>query len=125
MPGKIHKEELRVYIIEFEDKPLLAYRGNIPGYLPTSPFLTGQKLDFRQPSVIKYRNYLETRREEYLHQIRKTLVRELEVVRTYEAGFFGIAIKLTFEEAQKVEIISGVKQIRQDELRFLLNDQVH
>lgn len=111
-----------VYIIEFMDEPISTYKGYVEGYPPTSPSVTGNKLDFSQPAIIRYRAYLQSRSAGYLEQIQKNLMRDLSVIRNYDVAFFGVAVEISPGEARQIRMLPGIKQIRRDEMRILLKE---
>jgi hypothetical protein len=110
-----------IYIVEFKEKSLAMYNGSLADYPATSPSHTGKKLDFKRSNVVRYRQFLEQQKSNYLEKIKGKLERQVVVVQTYDVGFFGIAIRLKPEEVSKIRDIEGIKQIRPDELRILMN----
>ncbi len=110
-----------VYIIEFEEKPVAQYKGSIAGYPATSPSESGKKLDFKQPDIVRYRAYLDQKKSVYLDKIEALLKRKPLVIQSFDVSFFGIVIRMKEEEASKIRNIEGIKQVRADELRTLMN----
>ncbi len=110
-----------VYIIEFIEKPVAQYKGGIEGYPATSPSKTGQKLDFKQSDVVRYRAFLDQQKRVYLDEIKAILKRYPVVIQSFDVSFFGIVTRMKKEEVSKIRNIEGIKQIRADELRTLMN----
>jgi hypothetical protein len=116
------KEDDMVYIIEFTDKSLSAYSGGIADYPPTAPSQTGKKLDFNHPAVIRYHKYLENKSSLYLANINRTLNRQVGVIKSFNVSLFGVAVEIKPEEAVLIGKLPGIKQIKPDEMRFLLQE---
>ena len=110
-----------VYIIEFVEKPVAQYQGSIKGYPATSPSKTGQKLDFNQSDVVRYRAFLDQKKQRYLDKIKAILKRQPVVIQSFDVSFFGVVVRMKKEEASKIRDIEGIKQIRADEMRTLMN----
>jgi subtilisin family serine protease len=100
-----------VYVVQMSAAPVVAYKGEVPGYRATKP-ARGQKIDPNDPHVINYAGYLDARHDDALVAIgggRKLY--------DYRYTFNGFAAQLTAEQAALMAAQPGVLAVTKDELR--------
>lgn len=115
--------ETGLYIVQLSDASLAAYKGGIPSLAPTSPEVTGaRKLDVKAPESQAYLSYLEARQNEFIAQMESTLGRSVEVTFQYRNVLNALAVQLSFEEAQRISRLEGVKAVFADKLHQLDTD---
>lgn len=112
--------EPATYIVQLSGAPLASYRGGTANLAPTSPAITGRKLDLHDAEARAYLAYLTEEQRSALDAIQRLLGRTVEVKFTYQVAFNGFALVLTPMEAAKLTNAPGVARIYRD---FV--DQVH
>lgn len=112
--------EPATYIVQLSGAPLASYRGGAANLVPTSPAITGRKLDLRNAEVRAYLAHLTEEQQSALDAIQRLLGRTVEVKFTYQVAFNGFALVLTPMEAAKLTNAPGVARIYRE---FI--DQVH
>ncbi|WP_283164376.1 S8 family serine peptidase [Shewanella corallii] len=109
----------QTYIIQMEDAPTALYQGGVNGFAATSaraiaPTMgSGErfgKVDFNQPAVISYQNYLTERQDTVVTNI-QTLAPQAEIQRRYNVALNGVTMELTQEQAAKVARMPGVTAV--------------
>ncbi len=113
-----HKSGEAVYIVELEESPVATYSGGIEGYRSTSAAGTQSKLNTRSASVKQYRQYLKNRQQRALSYLNEDGAVP-DPLAQYQLAFNGFAIKLSAEQAKKLENTDGVKKVRRDTLHKL------
>jgi subtilisin family serine protease len=99
-----------VYIVQMEAAPVVAYKGEVPGYRATKP-AKGQKIDPNDPHVVNYAGYLDARHDDALATVgggRKLY--------DYRFTYNGFAAELTEEQAASIARAPGVLAVSKDEL---------
>ncbi len=105
--------ESTVFLIRLVDPPLASYSGEIEALAATSPEVTGRKLDRKNPTVRAYLEYLSQRQDSALGAMTELLGRSPELVYRYRAGNNGMAVRLTAEEAKRVEQLPAVTYVEE------------
>lgn len=105
-----------VYIIMFEDDPVIAYDGDIEGFEATRP--GNGKLNPNSARVKKYQKFLTDKHDAAL--------RAADVdskIYSYTISFNGLAAKMTGLEATALAKQDGVLTVWEDEIRQLTTDR--
>ncbi len=119
----LKKSATGLYIIELEDQPLAIYDGGVQGLKGTSLRVTGgTQLDTNSPASRAYRNYLASKRQNVLGAAQQVLGSQPQVAQVYDVVYNGMALRLTLEQAQKMQSLPGVKQVIPDFLRQVQTD---
>ena len=111
------------YIVRFEEPSLARYEGGIEGLAPTSPRVTGQRLHIQSDAKAAYKSFLASRHEDYLAQIGQFTERSVRPTHQYLNALNGAAIRLTPDEAERVEGLPFVAGIELDRLDSPLTDE--
>ena len=94
--GAPSKRLSNVYIVRMIEDPVVAYRGGIKGLRATRP-APGQKIDPRNPDVVRYASYLDSR-----HNAALAHVGNGRKLYDYRYVFNGFAAQLTPGQAVKM-----------------------
>ncbi len=109
----------QTYIIQFEDAPTALYQGGISGFAATSarsiaPAMgSGErfgKMDFNQPAILSYQNYLTQRQDKAVANI-QNLAPAAEVKQRFNIALNGVTMELTQEQAAQVAKVPGVTAV--------------
>lgn len=100
-----------VYIVQLAEMPVTAYDGSIKGLARTKP-AKGQKIDPRDPAVVKYKEFLTARQDAVLQGVGGGTK-----LHSYGYVFNGFAAELTSAQAQKLRQSAGVLAVSKDEVR--------
>ena len=111
------------YIVRFQEPSLARYDGGIEGLAPTSPRVTGQRLHIQSEAKAAYKSFLASRHDDYLTQIGQFSARSVQPIHQYLNALNGVAIRLTPDEAERVEGLPFVAGIELDRLESLLTDE--
>ena len=114
-PGHAKDRANRVYVVQMNADPVVAYKGNIRGYQATKPS-KGQKIDPTDPHVINYVGYLDARHDDALAAVgggRKLY--------DYRFTYNGFAAELTEEQAAAIARAPGVLAVSRDELNYAVH----
>lgn len=107
------KEAAQVYIVQLTAAPLVAYTGGVAGLAPTKPQASGV-MDLSSPASRAYLAYLKSQQAELVALMRSTLGRPITPVYSYYSAMDGFAVRLTPEEAARVEKLPNVSSVRPD-----------
>lgn len=119
-PEASAKEGARsVWLVQFEDAPLAAFRGadakshpRLRGLEATSPAATGKaRLDVDSAASQVYRDALAMLRHERLEQAAVQVGRRLDPLFVYDVVNHGVALELTAAEAQALMQVDGVATV--------------
>jgi len=108
-----------LYIVRFDEPSLARYEGGIEDLAPTSPRVTGERLNTRSSAALAYRGFLAQRHDDYLGQIGQFVQRELRPTHQFLNALNGMTLRLTPAEAELVAglpFIAGIEIDRVDEL---------
>lgn len=143
---KIHLEEglngRHNYIIRLKDAPVASYRGDIAGFEATSPaynksfkerllIANGKssaekraslKIDVKQPSVMKYSQYLTGQQDEFLSKTRNLLGKPVQPIAQMKMGFNGVVLNLSQDEAAKIASLSSVGYVEREQMYQMETD---
>lgn len=119
-----------VWLVEFEDAPLAAFRGadgraqpKLRGLKATSPAVTGAaRLDVDAPASRAYRAALAELRAERLGDMAVRIGRPLDPLFAYDVVNNGVALSLTPAEADAVRRIPGVASVEPEFVRQPMTD---
>ncbi|GAB2515419.1 S8 family serine peptidase [Microbulbifer agarilyticus] len=100
----------KTYIVQFAEKPLIAYEGNIQGLAATKP-AKNRKLDFSSGAIQQYAQFLRSRKQVALNAIGN--VRKLH---DYEVAFNGFAAQMTAKQAEQLRNRQEVIGVWEDQL---------
>jgi len=112
-----------VYIVRFAEPSLARYDGGIQGLAPTSPRVTGQRIDPSSPAAVAYRDFLAERQQAYLREMGQQTRRTIEPVHQFLNVLNGAALRLTPEEARHAAGLPFVSDIQIDLVRELTTDE--
>lgn len=114
---------LRDYIIELSDPPLAAYDGRLLSVAtvagetrlaPTTPEVTGRRLDPGARAAREYLEYLDGRHAAFQLEASVLLGRQVTALRSYQYAINGVALRLTPAEAQMLADSPMVKSMEAD-----------
>jgi subtilisin family serine protease len=110
-------------IVRFKEPALATYSGGIPGLAATSPRARGEtRIDTRAPHAVAYLNYLANRQASHLGEIGSLVRRAVQPQFQYLNVLNAAALRLTLDEAAKVQALDFVQSVHLDELRELATD---
>jgi hypothetical protein len=92
--------------------PIASYTGDIPGLAATKP-AKGKKIDTRSVAATAYRDHLKAERTSVLG---KAGLAARPTVYNYDVTLNGVAMKLTPEEATRLEHTTGVLHVWKSEI---------
>jgi subtilisin family serine protease len=129
-PSTLKAKPRSVYIVEFEEPPLAAFRGEQPGGNPkllglkaTSPSVTGaRRLDVDAPASKAYRNALAELREDRLASASSRFGRALTPQFVYDVVNNGLAVELSADEAAQMATLPGVLRVEPDFVQQPMTD---
>ncbi|WP_077285178.1 S8 family serine peptidase [Cognaticolwellia aestuarii] len=133
------------YIITFVDAPVATYKGGITGLAATKKTLldggndreaqyqtlTGQvptktkakkKRYSQHPDVIAYKQYLDHSQKQFIVGAEGKLKRKIDLLHSYQLALNGIAIKITAQEAKKLQSMPGIARVEREVMRQLNTD---
>ncbi|MGH9390947.1 MAG: S8 family serine peptidase, partial [Vicinamibacteria bacterium] len=112
----------RAILVELSDPPVARYDGRISGLPATSPAKTGITLSAAsREEVGRYREYLESRQEEFLERVRKRIPDALAGAR-YRIVFNGVALVVPPGSLRDIASLPGVLRIHPLREYFLTLD---
>jgi hypothetical protein len=96
------------YIVQMVEDPVIAYKGEIPGYAATKP-ARGTKINPASPDVVRYAGYLDARHDELVNSVggRKVI--------DYRFSYNGFAAELSAAQAESLKTAPGVLAVSEDE----------
>ncbi len=106
--GKINQASSN-YIVRMIQSPVVAYDGGVPGYKATRP-AKGKKIDDRDPDVVKYVGYLDSKHDEAL-----AAVGNGKKVYDYRYSFNGFAATLSKDQVAKLEALPNVLTVEKQQ----------
>jgi subtilisin family serine protease len=108
----VSKRKNNVYIVRMADQPVVAYEGNKAGLRATKP-ARGKKMDRNSPEVKAYSDYLDSRHDAALNEVKASKIH------SYKNTFNGFAAELTAEQAEQMKNVADVISVDKDEIRKL------
>lgn len=106
--------EERVYIVQLDEPPALAYRGRPGGLAATRP-APGRRFDPESDNVRQYTRKLTGTHDELLRSVGAYATK----VYSYRYAFNGFAARLTPVQAQKLRSKKNVLNVWEDQVRYL------
>jgi len=103
----------KLYIVELDEAPVVAYGGGIKGLQATKP-RKGDKIDPNSPQVVNYKAYLEARHDAMLASVGGG-----KKAYSYGYVFNGFAAELTETQAARLAQTPGVIAVSRNELNKL------
>jgi subtilisin family serine protease len=100
------------YIVQMTGAPIASYTGDIPGLAATKP-AKGTKVDTRSVAAAAYRGHLKAERTSVLG---KAGLASRPTVYNYDVALNGVAMKLTADEATRLQHTAGVLRVWQSEI---------
>jgi subtilisin family serine protease len=107
-------QDERVYIVQLEEPPALAYRGGKSGLAATRPS-AGEGFDSANPRVQRYGRYLTDKHDAALQAVGAYQ----QKIYSYRYAFNGFAARMTPVQAQKLRARRGVLRVWEDQIRYL------
>ena len=98
-----------IYIVQMNDKPVVAYDGGVAGFAATKP-ASGQKINPNSAKVAKYAGYLKGTHDKALGQVGGSKVY------SYVYSYNGFAAKLSELQAEQMSKVEGVLAVTRNEL---------
>ncbi|WP_154222332.1 S8 family serine peptidase [Marinicella rhabdoformis] len=109
------QDDKSVYMIQFNDAPLLEYKGDNAKFQATSPAITKErKPNLQSRASQTYLSYLEQVQSEQLSQISQQIGREINYKFQYKLAQNGAALELSAGEAAQLANMPGIKAIAKD-----------
>jgi subtilisin family serine protease len=109
-------------IVKLDADPIAAYRGGVPGLAPTSPQVTGSRLQRGLPAVQAYERFLESRERAFGAALGRSVPRA-RIVQRFRAVFGGVSVVLPRERVKELLGLPGVKAVYPDVLLSLDTDR--
>ena len=106
----VMESENGIYIVQMDDKPVVAYEGDVKGLKATKP-KAGKKINPNSPAVVNYVTYLEGKHNQALGKVGG------EALYHYQYAFNGFAAEMTLAQANKMAAVDGVLAVSPDEFR--------
>ena len=106
----VAESENGLYIVQMDDKPVVAYEGDIKGLKATKP-KAGKKINPNSPAVVDYVSYLDGKHNQALSEVGG------EALYHYNYSYNGFAAELSLAQANKLAAADGVLAVTGDELR--------
>jgi len=100
------------YIVQLSGAPIASYTGDIPGLAATKPS-KGTRVDTRSAAAVAYRSHLKAERTNVLG---KAGLSSRPTVYNYDVALNGVALKLTADEATRLEHTAGVLRVWKSEV---------
>ena len=104
-----------IYIVQMKESPVIAYEGEIKGYLATKPG-KGKKLNPNSAHVKKYAGFLGKKQSEVAGSV------GAQQVYSYRYAINGFAARMTSADAERLKKNPNVMNVWKDELRQLQTD---
>jgi subtilisin family serine protease len=114
------RAESQVYIVIMEEKPAIAYEGNIMGLPATKPG-KGGKINPNSAHVKKYVKFLEKEHDKALAAVGAS---SSEKIYDYSIALNGFAVPLTEAQANDMARQPGVALVLPDQIRYPTTDSV-
>lgn len=112
-----------VYIVQFKDPAVAAYRGGIPGLAATSPKVTGAAfLDTNSAASKDYAQYLASSQTAFERECEQAFGRDVAVTHTYRHALNAVAMELTADEAREMAKMPDVKSVSRERQEVPLTD---
>jgi subtilisin family serine protease len=113
-----------IYIVMFEELPLASYGGSIAGLDATAPQARGERrLNPHSIASRAYLSFLDGRHSAYLAAMTRRISRPPEVIFHYRAAGNGVAVRVTPDEAARIETLPGVIVVERNKLEPLATDR--
>ncbi len=100
----------KTYIVQFTDKPLIAYDGTVHGFAATRP-PSNRKIDLNSSAVKQYAAFLRQQKNAAL-----TAVGGAQTLHNYEVAFNGVAAKMSAKQAEQLRNRKDVLGVWEDQL---------
>lgn len=110
--GVVGQAETRSYIVIMELSPVIAYEGDVSGYVATKPE-NDKKVNPNSAHVRKYEKFLEDTHKDSLDAANVSASAQIH---DYTFGLNGYSAILTEAQATKIEAQKGVMMVLEDEL---------
>jgi len=104
-----------IYIVQMDDRPVIAYEGTIRGYQATKPG-KGEKINPKSAHVKKYAAFLKANQNQAIDSV------GAEKVYSYRYAFNGFAARMTADDANALRKRANVVNVWKDEIRQLQTD---
>ncbi len=112
-----------VYIVQFKDPAVAAYKGGIAGFKATSTKVTGERfLNARSKASKDYAQYLASKQTAFAKETRQAFGRDVAVTHTYRHALNAAAMELTADEARALEKRPDVKSVSRERQEVPLTD---
>ncbi len=112
--GPLYDEAENRYIVQMADPPLAAYEGGITGLDPTSPGVTGKKLDLQSTEARAYLEYLSRKKSLFKKRAELLLGREVVFDDSFEITLNAVVMTMTRAEAAEISAMPEVKSVEPD-----------
>lgn len=104
----VEESENGIYIVQMDDKPVVAYEGDIRGLKATKP-KEGKKINPNSPAVVDYATYLEGKHNKAAGKV------GAETLYHYKYAYNGFAAEMTLIQANKMASVEGVLVVSADQ----------
>ena len=109
-------------LVKLDAAPLATYRGGVAGLLPTSPQVTGSRIERGQSSVQAYERFLAGKENAFALALSRS-IRGGRVVHRYRAVFGGVSVVVPRDRVKELASLPGVKAVYPDVLLSLDTDR--
>ncbi len=109
-------------IVNLDVAPLATYAGNVNGFAPTSPKVTGaRKLDVTTADAQAYRAYVTQQLQSFATQARQA-VPSARIIHNYDVVIGGVSMIIPADQVDTIANLAGVKKVYMDTMRYPLTD---
>jgi subtilisin family serine protease len=109
-------------IVKLDAESLLSYEGGVAGLAPTSPALTGGRLDLKASSTQAYLAHVESRQRAFAAAVSAS-VPQARVTHAYKIVLGGVSMVVPEEQVAQLSKLPGVVAVFRDELRQPVTDR--
>lgn len=112
----VDNQKLVPIVVKLDEQPVASYDGSLEGYPATSPAVLGtDKLDPDSSAVVSYRDYLANKHAVFAAEVAR-IEPLVEVTRSYEVAFGGVAMLAPLGSIGKIAEMPGVVAVYEDRL---------
>jgi subtilisin family serine protease len=117
------------YFVLLEDEPLALYQGNVKGFKATNVAashgvnsVNNGKLNLKSPASVMYSDYLATKQNQTIVNIKKALKRDVQIESQFKIAINSLVMDLEPNEVLAIRKMPGVLAVEKEEMHQLLTD---
>ncbi len=117
------------YFVLLEDEPLALYQGNVKGFKATNVAasqginsVNNGKLNLNSSASVMYSDYLATKQNQTIANIKKTLKRDVKIESQFKIAINSLVMDLKQNEVLALRKMPGVLAVEKEEMQQLLTD---